>query len=188
MQRLIEENYFLFKDQGKKDIAIVKHYVRKTGMDQKSWEQFARKYKTWDANGNLGSMFLTILAMHRHFIAEEGAMVDDRINDDHMIPIRMYHRSIRDFYDEDIREKDKEIDRLKNETDMMPIEDHNYHLKIQAQGFDAQIDDLKYENEKLKQSVKFEQEKRMSADSKHAHREAYLNKELDKLTALPPSG
>jgi septal ring factor EnvC (AmiA/AmiB activator) len=176
--------YFLWDDSGKKDLAIVKHYLMKH-VDKKTWDNMRSNYKKWKPDGLSAAMFKTIVSMHYHFTKMEGAMIDDHIDDTQKILLRHHHRAIRDYYEEDIEYLEKENDRLKEETDMMLIEDHKYELKIQAQGYDAQLSDLQYENQKLKQQIQFQIEKRQSQDKIAAHREAHLNQELNKLLVLP---
>jgi hypothetical protein len=182
-----KDQFFLWEDTGKKDLAIVKHYLMKY-MDKKQWENLRGNYRKWKPDGTSAIMFKTILYMHYHFTKMEGAMTNNTIDDNKKILVRHHHRAIKDYYEEDVEYLEKEIERLKEETDMMLIEDHKYELKMQAQGYDAQLDDLQYENQKLKQQIQYQIEKRQSQDKIAAHREAHLNQELNKLSALPPSG
>jgi hypothetical protein len=171
-------NFFLWDDTGKKDLAIVKHYLMYY-LDKKTWDTMRGNYRKWNPTGVAACMFKTILKMHHLFIKDD----DSIISDSSKISMRLHHRAIRDYYEESVEDLEKEIDDLKNDDKTMLISEHKHEIRVIEQEHKHQMEDLERENQKLKNQLQFQIEKRQHHDGIMAQREAHLNKQIDLLAS-----
>jgi hypothetical protein len=188
MTDIITKGFWLFDDEGKKDIAIVKHYLMKH-LDKDKWKNIVRNYKGWDPKGLNACMFRTIIDLHYHYIRRgmngDEEDVDAVRNPNETIRMRIHLNAIRDYWEEEVDDLQKELDKALDDENKILIEDHEEKMNDQRKTYQQQITDLEYDIVSLQKKLSYEQEKRMIQDSKNAHQMAHLNREYDKLCSKP---
>ena len=183
-----------FIEQAKKlgeeptELKIVKHYGMKF-IDKKKWTAMVKNRRVWDKEGGLAGLWNTIIAMHYHFI---GDGKEDVMSDPNATISRKKHvRSMRDWWEEEVEEREKEIDQLRE--DVITKEEHKDILRQQRKEHEREIGNMEYEIRKLKSQVDFAKDKAEARDKVHEsqlsfHREQNEHMEKCHQSALQAAG
>jgi hypothetical protein len=184
MTNTITKDFWLFDDEGKKDLSILKHYLM-NHLDKDKWKNLVKNYKSWDPKGLNACMFRTIVDLHYHYI-RRGMSEEESVKDPNStMRMRIHLSSIRDYWEENVNDLQNELDKALDDDNKILIQDHEEKMNDQRKTYQQQITDLEYDIVTLQKKITYEQDKRQSQDKIAAFKEAHLNRELNKLSALP---
>ena len=156
-----------------KDLAIVKHYALKF-MTKKKWTSLAKNRKTWDKGGGLWGLFHAVLAQHYLFITD--GQIDQWENPNSVINLKLHKRCIRDFWEEEIEEKDKEIEELRDDSQRMLIKEHKEIIKQMEQDHKQATEAMEDTIISLKSKVMWQEDKAKSEERKFDKQLAFRDK------------
>ena len=156
-----------------KELAIVKHYAMKF-MHKKKWSNMVRNRKNWEKGGVSDSLFNAIIAQHYHFLWDEQA--DEYIGDPNATINRRRHiRAVRDYWEEEIEERDKEIEELRDDGNMITKKEHKEKIKAMEKEHERECEAMEDTIRSLKQKVSWQEDKRKAEENRFEKQLAFQN-------------
>ena len=162
-----------------KELAIVKHYAMKF-MGKKKWTSMVKNRKVWDKEGALSGLWNTIIALHYHFLWDDKA--DEYIGDPNATINRRRHwRCIGDYWEEEIEARDKEIEELRDDGNMITKKEHKEKIKELEAEHQRECRAMEDTISKLKCQLDFAKDKACSQDRLHQKQVAFHNKTQEEM-------
>jgi hypothetical protein len=176
------DTFWFWSDDGKKDLAIVKHYMLRH-LDKKKWGNLVKNRKSWNPHGVNACFFKTVVDLHHHFIRRGLDGDEDLLNSNSKIRLRIHHLAIRDWWEDTVNDIQTELDKALDDDNKILIDDHHEQINELQKIYKQKINDLENENQKLKNQLQYQIEKRQHDDQKAAQKEAFLNKQIGLLAS-----
>ncbi len=162
-----------------KELAIVKHYAMKF-MGKKKWTSMVKNRKVWDKEGALSGLWNTVIAQHYHFIWDEKA--GEYIGDPNATINRRRHvRAMRDYWEEEVEELQKEIENLRDDGNMITKKEHKEKIKELEAEHERDCRAMEDTISKLKCQLDFAKDKACSQDRLHQKQVAFHNKTQEEM-------
>ncbi len=162
-----------------KELKIVKHYAMKF-MDKKKWSNMVRNRRHWEKGGVSDSLFNAILAQHYHFLWDEQA--NQYIGDPNATISRKKHvRAMRDYWEEEVEELQKEIEELRDDGNMITKKEHKEKIKELEAEHERDCRAMEDTISKLKCQLDFAKDKACSQDRLHQKQVAFHNKTQEEM-------
>jgi hypothetical protein len=157
-----------------KEVKIVRHYAMKF-IKKEKWTAMVKNRRVWDKQGALYGLWTTIIAMHYHFIADGK---EDVMSDPNATITRKRHvRSMRDWWEEEVEEREKEIEALRE--DVITKEEHKEILRDVRKEHERECEAMDYEIRKLKSQLAFAKDKMEARDKVHEQQLAFHQETQD---------
>lgn len=172
-----DKDYFLLKDEGKTELAIVKHYMMKSGIDKKKWANLVKNRNRWDQEGVNACFYKTILNLHFHFLSEGEDL--DWADPNAKVRLKLHKRAVRDFYTDDIEDLQKEIEDLRDNGRTILKEEHKKIVKDLEKEHERECQAMEDTIRKLKSQVAFAKDKAESQDRLHQKQIAFHKQTQD---------
>lgn len=156
-----------------KELKIVKHYAMKF-INKDKWKAMVKNRKIWDKEGALSGLWNTVIAQHYHFLWNEKA--DEYIGDPNATINRRRHwRCIGDYWEEEIEARDKEIEELRDDGNMITKKEHKEKIKEMEKEHERECEAMEDTIRSLKQKVSWQEDKRKAEDNRFQKQLAFQN-------------
>ena len=156
-----------------KELKIVKHYAMKF-INKDKWKAMVKNRKIWDKEGALSGLWNTVIAQHYHFLWNEKA--DEYIGDPNATINRRRHwRCIGDYWEEEIEARDKEIEELRDDGNMITKKEHKEKIKEMEKEHQRECEAMEDTIRSLKQKVSWQEDKRKAEENRFQKQLAFQN-------------
>ena len=155
-----------------KELAIVKHYAMKF-MDKKKWSNMVRNRVKWEKGGVCDTLYTCIIAQHYHFLGDGDL---DVMTDPNATILRKRHiRAVRDYWEEEIEERDKEIEELRDDGNMITKKEHKEKIKAMEKEHERVCEAMEDTIRSLKKKVSWQEDKRKAEENRFEKQLAFQN-------------
>jgi len=155
------------------ELKIVKHYAMKF-MDKKKWTNMVRNRARWEKGGACDVLFKTILAQHYHFIGDGN--LDVMTDPNATISRKKHIRSMRDWWEEEVEDREKEIEELREEGNTITKKEHKDIVKQMEKEHKRDCDAMEDTIISLKNRLSFAEDKRKSQEDTFEKQLAFREK------------